>query len=148
MKQLKREEMQKLNNRHKAFCDEYLANGLNGTQAYLSIYKSVKKEKTAEAAASRLLSNVKVKAYIAEKQKENQKKIDIDQKFILDEYMQLLESCKAEGMDGAGTIKDRTNWAKALAQLSKMLGLDAPEKQEIEHKGITINITKPTRDGD
>ena len=136
----------KLSDRHKAFADEYLANGLNGTQAYLSVYKSVKKEKTAEAAASRLLSNVKVKAYIAEKQKENQKKVDINQEWVLREYMELITSAKEEGMDGAGTLKDRTNWAKALAQLSKLLGLDSPEKHEHKHEGINFNIIKPGSD--
>jgi phage terminase small subunit len=131
------------NKRHKQFAEEYLSNGMNATQAYLSVYKSVKNERTAEAAASRLLSNVKVKEYLYEKQKELSKKSEIDREFILEEYKQLLDSCKLEGMDGAGTIKDRTNWAKALAQITKMLGLDAPEKQEITHKGISINIIKP-----
>jgi hypothetical protein len=40
----------------------------------------------------------------------------------------------SEGLDGEGTIKDRTNWSRALAQLSKLLGLDAPDKTEITHK--------------
>lgn len=135
----------KLNDRHKAFADEYLINGMNATQAYLSIYKSVKKVEVAEAAASRLLSNVMIKDYIIEKQKENQKKVEIDQEWIIKEYIALLSSCKTEGLDGAGTIKDRTNWVKTLAQLTKMLGLDAPDKQEIEHKGlgtILINMDK------
>jgi phage terminase small subunit len=135
----------KLNDRHKLFADEYLANGMNGTRAYLAVYKTVKKEKTAEVNASRLLSNAKLKAYIAEKQAELAKSKEIDRDFILNEYIELLDSCKAEGLDGAGTIKDRTNWAKALSQLTKMLGMDAPEKTEVEHKGLEgfqINIKK------
>lgn len=134
-----------INPRHKAFADEYLINGMNATQAYLSVYKSVKKTRTAEVNGNKILSNAEVKAYIAERQKENQKKIEIDQEWILREYMELLKSCKDEGLDGGGTIKDRTNWAKSLAQLTKMLGLDAPEKQEVEHKGLEgfqINIKK------
>lgn len=126
--------MDNLNERHKAFCDEYLVNGQNATKAYLAVYKSVKSERTAEAAASRLLSNVKVKDYIATQLQKTAKKYDIDREFILKEYMELLDSCKVEGIDGAGTIKDRTNWAKAIGQLSKFLGLDAPDKQEITHK--------------
>jgi phage terminase small subunit len=135
-----------INPRHKAFADEYLVNGMNATQAYLSVYRSVKKEETARVNGSKLLTNANIQTYIAERQKENQKKIEIDQEWILREYMELLKSCKDEGLDGVGTIKDRTNWAKSLAQLTKMLGLDAPEKQEVEHKGLTINILKPKKE--
>lgn len=41
---------------------------MNGTQAYLSVYKTCKKEETAMANASRLLRNAKVKEYIEELQ--------------------------------------------------------------------------------
>jgi len=48
-----------LSAKHKAFCDEYLSNGLNATQAYKSVYKT--NDKVSEASASRLLLNVKFK---------------------------------------------------------------------------------------
>lgn len=133
----------KLNPRHKAFADEYLANGMNAKQAYLSVYRNVKKSTTAEANGSRLLSNAKVKAYIDEMRDKTAKKHSIDRDWIVNEYMQIIESSKTEGHDGAGNLKDRTSWNKSLAQLAKLLGLDAPEKTEVEHKGITINIEKP-----
>ena len=50
--------------KQKQFCDEYLANGLNATQAYLAVYKSVKSTDVAGAAAARLLGNVSVNEYI------------------------------------------------------------------------------------
>ena len=50
--------------KQKQFCDEYLANGLNATQAYLAVYKSVKSTDVASAAAARLLGNVSVNEYI------------------------------------------------------------------------------------
>jgi hypothetical protein len=135
------------NKRHKAFADEYLSNGMNGTQAYLSVYKGVKKEETARVNSSKLLTNTNIKAYIEEKQKELAKSKQIDQEFIINEYLQLLDSCKVEGNDGKGTIKDRTNWAKALAQLTKMLGLDAVQKIEIDHKGFKgLNIITDDED--
>lgn len=127
----------KLNDKQKQFADEYLINGFCGRKAYLAVYKSVKTEAAADVMASRLLSNVKVKEYIAQKQAVTAKKFDITREYITNEYLQLIESAKKEGLDGQGTLKDRTNWAKALAQLSKLLGLDAPEK--VEHSG-TINI--------
>ena len=57
--------------KQKAFADEYLTD-LNGTRAYKEVYRNVKNDATAAAAASRLLKNVKVKAYIAERMKEIQ----------------------------------------------------------------------------
>lgn len=50
--------------KQKMFCDEYLANGLNATQAYLTVYKNVKNKASAAEMASRLLRNVKVREYI------------------------------------------------------------------------------------
>uniref|UniRef100_UPI0035A0F420 terminase small subunit n=1 Tax=Jeotgalibaca porci TaxID=1868793 RepID=UPI0035A0F420 len=51
----------------KQFCDNYLANGLNATQAYLDAKYKVKSESTAASSASRLLRNDKVKEYIAKR---------------------------------------------------------------------------------
>jgi phage terminase small subunit len=124
----------KISEKHKSFCDEYINNGFNGTKAYLAVYKSVKSEDAARTNASKLLAKANIKAYVEQKQKELRQKAEIDRDYILEEYKQLLESCKIEGLDGEGTIKDRTNWSRALAQLSKLLGLDAPDKTEITHK--------------
>lgn len=124
-----------------AFVDEYFINGFNAKASYLKSYPNVT-EGTAEVQGSRLLNNPKIKAEIEARQKELRAKNNIDREFLLNEYLQLLESCKKEGLDGVGTIKDRTNWARALAQVSKLLGLDAPEK--VEHSGqITLKAVVP-----
>ena len=47
------------------FADEYLID-CNARRAYKVAYPKIKKDEVADAAASRLLSNVKVKAYIDE----------------------------------------------------------------------------------
>lgn len=125
-----------LNKKQLAFVDEYFRCGFNGTQAYLAVYRGAT-EKTAVTNASRLLTNANVKSEIDKRHQELTAKSKIDREYLLKEYLELLESCKKEGVDGVGTIKDRTNWARALAQVSKLLGLDAPEK--IEHSG-TINL--------
>lgn len=57
------------------FCDEYLID-CNARRAYKAIYTSVKNDNVADAAASRLLSNVKLKAYIDQQlEKINSEKI-------------------------------------------------------------------------
>lgn len=57
--------MAKLTEKQKLFVDEYLID-LNATRAYKVAYPHVKSDGAAMSAASRLLRNVKVKAYIDE----------------------------------------------------------------------------------
>lgn len=57
--------MVKLTEKQKLFVDEYLID-LNATRAYKVAYPHVKSDGAAMSAASRLLRNVKVKAYIDE----------------------------------------------------------------------------------
>lgn len=57
--------MSKLTEKQKLFVDEYLID-LNATRAYKVAYPHVKSDGAAMSAASRLLRNVKVKAYIDE----------------------------------------------------------------------------------
>lgn len=58
--------MAKLTDKQKIFASEYLKD-FNATRAYKKVYKKVKKDETAKAAGSRLLTNVNVKKYINEK---------------------------------------------------------------------------------
>lgn len=53
----------------KKFADEYIKCG-NATKAYKIAYPKVKKDETAKAAASRLLTYVAVKEYIKDRNKE------------------------------------------------------------------------------
>lgn len=55
--------------KQQAFADFYIELG-NATEAYNRAYPNVKKDKTAKAAGSRLLTNVNVKAYIDERMEE------------------------------------------------------------------------------
>jgi phage terminase small subunit len=118
-----------LSAKHKLFCDEYLSNGLNATQAYKSTYKT--NDKVSEASGSRLLLNVKVKEYIQKEQNKTSQKLEITREFLIKEYLELINSAKSDE-----DFIDRGNWNKSLAQLAKLLGLDAPVKQQTE---ITIS---------
>lgn len=132
----------KLNKKQQMFVNEYVTNGYNGTQAAIAAGYS---PKTASAQSSRMLKNANILRLIEESQKETRKKTEIDKEYILRSYEELLKSCIEEGNPGRDgqTIKDRTNWNKALQNLSKMLGFDAPTKTEITHKGININYIIP-----
>ena len=61
----------KLTIKQKAFADYYIELG-NATEAYKRAYPNVTKQRTAESAGNRLLSNVEVKNYIDNKLKEMQ----------------------------------------------------------------------------
>ena len=54
-----------MTDKHRRFADEYMID-CNGTRAYKAVYPTVKRDAVAAQAASRLLRNVKVKAYIDE----------------------------------------------------------------------------------
>lgn len=70
--------------KQKIFADEYLID-LNATRAYRVAYPSVRKEKTAAQAGSRMLRNVKVQKYIADRMQERQKRTEITQDRVLEE---------------------------------------------------------------
>lgn len=70
--------------KQKIFADEYLID-LNATRAYKVAYPSVKKDETAAQAGSRMLRNVKVADYIAERMQERQKRTEITQDMVLQE---------------------------------------------------------------
>ena len=70
-----------LNIKQKRFCDEYLKD-FNGKQSAIRAKYS---KKTAEVQASRLLSNVNVQKYIAERMKKIQDKLEITQEMIMEE---------------------------------------------------------------
>lgn len=77
--------MTSLSNNQKLFCQEYLKLGMNGTQAYLKVYKTCKKEETARANASRLLTNANIQEYIKELQEEVKEKAVVSIEMIVDE---------------------------------------------------------------
>lgn len=74
----------KLTEKQKRFCDEYLVD-LNATRAYKVAYPNVKKDDTARANGSRLLTNANIKEYLDERIKEREKRTEITQDKVLEE---------------------------------------------------------------
>lgn len=67
------------------FCEEYLIDA-NATRAYLAAYPAVKREETARANASRMLTNANVKAYIDERLEQLRSEKTADAREVL-EYL-------------------------------------------------------------
>lgn len=102
--------MTSLSNNQKLFCQKYLELGMNGTQAYLSVYKNCKKEETAMASASRLLRNDKVQEYIQELQSKVEEKAIVTIDDIINELAVI-------------AFTDRTKISKSITE-----EIDVPEQ--------------------
>ncbi len=100
--------------KQKIFADEYLID-LNATRAYRKAYPSVKKDETAAQAGSRMLRNVKVAEYIAERMQARQKRTEITQDRVLEE---LAAIAFARATDYA-EVKDDQVFIKDTAGLSE-----------------------------
>lgn len=73
-----------MTNAQKIFCDEYLID-LNATRAYKVAYPNCKKDETAKSAGSRLLTNVNLQNYIADKMKEREQRTEVTQDMVIKE---------------------------------------------------------------
>lgn len=72
----------------KRFCDEYLID-LNATRAYKVAYPRCKRDETARANSSRLLTNDNVQEYISMKQKEIEKRTEVTQDMVINELAKI-----------------------------------------------------------
>lgn len=136
-------------NRQK-FADEYLANGCNGKQAYLSAF-STKNEATAEANSSRLLKQKSVKSYIDKRLKEIQDKTQVKQEWVVMQLKEVVVRCmqqepvmtfnkltqcleqdtvvNQEGEEVGAYTFDSMGANKALELLGKTLGIYLDKKE-------------------
>lgn len=116
------------------FIDEYIKNGRNGQDAYLLIHPKSSKE-AAKTSAARLLSNANVQSVLKFKLAEYKEKYEITKEFLIENLKWAVNDAKEEN--------DKKNLIKAVEVLAKMCGLNEPEKQEIEHSGISIQYIMP-----
>lgn len=89
-----------MNNKQQLFCDEYLID-LNGTQAAIRAGYS---KKTANEQAARLLANVSIQEYIAQRMKERENRTGITQDRVLEEYAKIAFADPLKLFDQNGNI--------------------------------------------
>ena len=77
-----------MTNAQKRFCDEYLID-LNATRAYKVAYPNCKKDETARANSSRLLTIANIQEYISEKQIEIEKRTEVTQDMVIKELAKI-----------------------------------------------------------
>lgn len=143
--------------KQKIFCDEYLID-LNATRAYKAAYSKVKKDTVAAASAARLLTNVKVKTYIAERLEELHSERTADAREVLEYLTAVLrgdsesETVVVEGT-GEGCSKarrmikspDEKERLKAAELLGKYYALFT-DKAQVEQSGAVQIINDIPRD--
>jgi phage terminase small subunit len=78
----------KLTSKQKRFCREYIFDW-NATRSYTVAYPGIKNTGTAKAAASRLLTNVNVKAYITDIQNNLEEIAGVSKLMIISEHKKL-----------------------------------------------------------
>ena len=108
------------------FCDEYLLD-FNATRAYKVAYKSVKKDDTARANASRLLTKANIKVYIDKKVEEISSNKIADAKEVMEYLTSVLRGTEKEetliGLgQGAQSITDIQVSAKDKIKAAELLG--------------------------
>ena len=131
--------------KQKIFADEYIID-LNATRAYKAAYPSVKKDNVASAAASRMLGNVKVKAYIDEQLEKLKSERVADQQEVLEFLTSVMRGKKTEPLlvlDGEGKQKvvDAIPPVQARTKAAELLGKRYrlfTDKQEVEVQGTVV----------
>lgn len=134
----------------KAFADEWIKNGGNATQAYISAGYS---ENGANRSAQKLLSKTVITEYIAEKMEQIEKEQHRDIMSLAEIQERRSKIAKGEVVDGLGFSPDFSDQLKAMDGLEKALTiaekhkLEAEEKEKREKAALwTLPITDITSD--
>lgn len=128
-----------LSDRHKRFVDEYLINGFNGTQAYISVYGEMDGD-VACTSAIRLLGNARVIEYLESEKKRLNSIINRTKEDNIRDLIDILNTYKDDG-------KTVNNSLKAIEIINRMLGWNEPDKVENKNN-ININYINPKKDDD
>lgn len=136
--------------KQKIFADEYIKNGGNATQAYISAGYS---ENGANRSAQKLLSKAVISQYIAEKMEQIEKEQHRDIMSLAEIQERRSKIAKGEVVDGLGFSPDFSDQLKAMDGLEKALTiaekhkLEAEEKEKREKAALwTLPITDITSD--
>lgn len=131
----------KLTVKQQAFADYYIELG-NATDAYLKAYPNVKKEATARAAGSRMLTNVSVKSYIDSRMDELKSERVADQQEILE-----LLTAIARGETTSATLRGIGEGAQTIDEDMPPTTTERIKAAELLGKRYRMWIDKVETDG-
>lgn len=145
-----------LEDREARFAEEYLKD-LNGTQAAIRAgYKPGVNNSSAAVQASRLLRDERIKAYRSALIRESVENMDVSRDSVVLGLLEIYRRCMSavpvlewnseqkEWVNSGEWKFDAKGAARALEQLSKLLGLEAPVKHEHDFgdEGIEVLFRK------
>ncbi|HGQ2848713.1 TPA: terminase small subunit [Streptococcus pneumoniae] len=131
----------KLTVKQQAFADFYIELG-NATEAYLKAYPNVKKEATARAAGSRMLTNVSVKSYIDGRMEELKSQKVADQQEILE-----LLTAIARGETTSATLRGIGEGAQTIDEDMPPTTAERIKAAELLGKRYRMWVDKVETDG-
>lgn len=143
--------MKRLTEKQKRFCEEYIID-LNATRAYKAVYKNCKKDESARANGSKLLTNTNIKSYIDSLIEEIHTKNTADAREVI-EYLTSVMRGKSSAeivvVEGTGdgcsqAVKvnkspDEKERLKAAELLGKRFGLFIDKQQNVQTMEIKEN---------
>jgi hypothetical protein len=134
-----------LNEKQLVFCETYLNNGRNASQAYRTAYSGDLPEASINSNASRLLRHDKVQGYIVKTQMDKlavtERKEDITRSFLVQQYLDVIALAKKEDSRQLSTAKS------ALDSLAHVCGLWQDSRRievtgAVRHDLATLDSTK------
>lgn len=130
--------MKPLTPKQEKFCQEYVTTS-NASEAYRRSYNCEKsKDSTIHRKAKELMDNGKIQARIEEIKGEHAAKHHKTREDIISDLTDIINEYKMTGRHTGHTLK-------AIEIMNKMNGWNEAEKSEVTHKGITLNIIKPSQ---
>ena len=130
-----------MTDKQKRFCDEYLID-LNATRAYKTAYPSIKKDETARANGSRLLTYANIKKYIGERMQERQERTEVTQDQVVKELAAIAfakATDYAEVRDGQVIIKNTMDLSDMMVRA--IAGIkEGRNGVEINDKGKALEL--------
>jgi len=147
-----------MTDKQERFCNLYIELG-NGAEAYRRAYnvKKSTKSETCQNNAYKLLQNNDIITRVEELRKETANKHEIDRDFIVKGLLEIISDADYTfklGKDNTLSKEDskaffrireqtkNTDKLRALEQLAKMLGLNAPQEHKHEIRNIDVNIKR------
>ena len=121
----------KLTDKQKRFIEEYMANGMNATQAAKDAGYS---EKTADVIGSENLVKPNIKAEIERLQAETSITLQVTKESLINDLLKIKDLCLTD-------TKSIHNSIKAIDTINKMLGFNEPIRQDITSGGEKITIS-------
>lgn len=121
--------MATLTNKQRLYCEFYVSNKLNGTQAAIS---AGYKEKTAASISSENLNKPHIMEYIRELQAVTSEKLEITRESQLND-LQAIKKAASEAEEFPSVLK-------AIEIQNKMLGLNEPDKLNVTQYTATVDF--------